>query len=84
VVVLDEATAEAGSSDADRLERAAQAAIEGRTALVVVHRLSQAAAADRVVVLEHGRIAEEGTHAELLMTGGPYARLWAAWRRHRD
>lgn len=84
VVILDEATAEAGSSDAGRLERAAQAVIDGRTALVVAHRLSQTAAADRVVVMERGRIAEEGTHAELLASGGSYARLWEAWRRHRD
>ena len=51
----------------------------GRTALVVAHRLTQAAAADRVVVLEAGRIVEQGTHAALVGGGGPYAALWSAW-----
>lgn len=80
-IVLDEATAEAGSAEAGRLEDAALAAIEGRTALVVAHRLSQAAAADRVVLLEAGRVREEGTHDSLRAAGGPYARLWEAWSR---
>ncbi len=79
IVILDEATAESGSSGARALERAASAALEGRTALVVAHRLTQAAAADRIVVLEAGRVVEQGTHAELAGGGGPYAALWAAW-----
>lgn len=79
VAVLDEATAEAGSAGARILEDAAERALAGRTALVVAHRLSQAARADRVVVLSAGRIAEEGTHAELAAAGGEYAALWAAW-----
>ncbi|QKT10100.1 MULTISPECIES: ABC transporter ATP-binding protein [unclassified Rhodococcus (in: high G+C Gram-positive bacteria)] len=79
VAVLDEATAEAGSAGARELERAADAATRGRTTLVVAHRLTQAAAADRVVVLEHGRIVEQGTPAELVSAGGRYAQLWAAW-----
>jgi ATP-binding cassette subfamily C protein len=79
VVVLDEATAEAGSAGARDLEDAAAAALEGRTALVVAHRLTQAAAADRVAVMEHGRIVEIGPHAELVSAGGRYAQLWAAW-----
>jgi len=79
VAVLDEATAEAGSSGARELELAARAATKGRSTLVVAHRLTQAAAADRVVVLEHGRILEQGPHNELVSAGGRYAQLWAAW-----
>jgi ATP-binding cassette, subfamily C, bacterial len=79
VVVLDEATAEAGSSGARDLEQAAAAALNGRTALVVAHRLTQAAAADRVIVMEHGQIVEDGPHPDLVAAGGRYAELWAAW-----
>jgi ATP-binding cassette, subfamily C, bacterial len=83
VVILDEATAEAGSAGARVLEAAAEAALEGRTALVVAHRLTQAAAADRVIVLSEGRVAESGTHAELVAAGGRYAALWSAWSSQR-
>ncbi|MDQ0281526.1 ABC transporter ATP-binding protein [Rhodococcoides fascians] len=80
VAVLDEATAEAGSSGARELELAAEAATRGRSTLVVAHRLTQAAAADRVVVLEHGKIVEQGPHHELVAAGGRYAELWEAWQ----
>ena len=83
IVVLDEATAEAGSAGARVLERAAARAVEGRTVLVVAHRLTQAATADCVVVVEHGRVVEEGAHHTLVTAGGPYSRLWSAWRRGR-
>jgi ATP-binding cassette subfamily C protein len=83
VAVLDEATAEAGSAGARVLERAADAALAGRTAVVIAHRLTQAAAADRVVVLEKGRIVESGPHAELVAAGGSYAALWRAWSAGR-
>ncbi|MFJ7058102.1 ABC transporter ATP-binding protein [Streptomyces microflavus] len=83
VVVLDEATAEAGSAGARTLERSAEAALAGRTALVVAHRLTQAVAADRVVVLKAGRVVESGTHDELRTADGPYATLWRAWSGSR-
>ncbi|MEV0390133.1 ABC transporter ATP-binding protein [Nonomuraea sp. NPDC050643] len=81
--VLDEATAEAGSSGARVLERAIESAIDGRTALIVAHRLTQAASADHVVVMEDGRVVERGSHDDLRAAGGRYATHWAAWTDHR-
>ncbi|MFT4220349.1 MAG: ABC transporter ATP-binding protein [Microbacterium sp.] len=83
LAILDEATAEADSADAGLLDRAAQAAIAGRAALVVAHRLSQAAACDRILVIDSGRVIEHGTHAQLVAAGGAYARLWTAWHAGR-
>ncbi|GAB2598622.1 multidrug ABC transporter permease [Paractinoplanes abujensis] len=84
VAILDEATAEAGSAGARLLERVAAAALEGRTALIVAHRLTQAVSADRVVVLEQGRVVQAGPHATLIEEPGPYATLWQAWSGQRD
>ncbi|GAA3017995.1 ABC transporter ATP-binding protein [Kitasatospora albolonga] len=83
IAVLDEATADAGSAGARELEAAADAALAGRTALTVAHRLTQAATADRVVVLDGGRVVETGTHADLVQADGPYAALWSAWSAER-
>ncbi|GAB7040797.1 MULTISPECIES: ABC transporter ATP-binding protein [Catenuloplanes] len=79
VVILDEATAEAGSAGARDLDRAAEAVVRGRTAIVVAHRLSQARVCDRIAVLDDGRVVEHGSHDELVAAGGAYARLWRAW-----
>jgi ATP-binding cassette subfamily C protein len=79
IAVLDEATADAGSAGARELDRAARAALEGRTSVVIAHRLSQAVGADRIVVLADGRIVEVGGHDDLIAAGGVYAALWRAW-----
>jgi len=80
IAILDEATAEAGSAGARELEESALAATKGRTTLLVAHRLSQAAGADRIVVLEHGAVLEEGAPDDLVAAGGRYATLWSAWQ----
>lgn len=79
VVILDEATAEAGSADSEVLDLASLGAIGDRTGLVIAHRLSQAATADRILVMQHGRVVQSGSHDELAAVPGPYAELWRAW-----
>ena len=62
-----------------RIESALGQLLEGRTAFVIAHRLSTIQRADLIVVLEHGRVVEQGTHAELIRTAGPYSHLYGAW-----
>lgn len=83
VVVMDEATAEAGSVGAGHLEAAAEEVTKGRAALVVAHRLDQASQADQILVMDNGRIVEQGTHEQLLRLDGRYQKLWAAWQKGR-
>ncbi len=79
-LVLDEATALLDPRAARHLERSLARVLEGRTVIAVAHRLQAARDADRVVVVDGGRVVEEGSHEELLAAGGSYASLWRSWQ----
>ena len=83
LLILDEATAEAGSAGARILDDAALALTRGRTSITVAHRLSQAVDADNILVMDGGRVVEQGSHDELVNLGGRYAQLWEAWSTPR-
>ena len=78
IVLLDEATSALDQRTEERVRRALDRLTAGRTTLIVAHKLAAVTRADRIILLDHGRVAEQGTHAELLALGGLYAAMYAA------
>ena len=81
IILLDEATASLDPENEVEVQKAIDTLIKGRTVIVIAHRLKTVRNADRIIVLDDGRIQEEGTHGDLIRKGGLYSRLWKIQER---
>jgi ATP-binding cassette subfamily B protein len=81
IVVLDEATAFADPENEALIQKAFKELTKGRTVIMIAHRLSTVVGADKIIVLDAGKVSEQGTHEELLKTNGLYSRMWADYRQ---
>ena len=84
ILVLDEATSALDSHTEHEIQDALEKVSRNRTSLVIAHRLSTIVGADEIIVLDQGRIAERGTHSQLLATGGLYASMWNRQREAQE
>jgi len=81
IIVLDEATAFADPENEALIQKALKKLTEGRTVIMIAHRLSTVVGADKIIVLENGKVEEEGSHETLSSAGGLYARMWKEYNR---
>ena len=79
IMILDEATSSVDVVTEDRIQKAVKELLNGRTSIIIAHRLSQITSCDKIVVIDGGKVAEIGTHDELMANGGFYSRLYASY-----